>query len=489
MLDILFLNVPLMNLGYPAAGTALLSGICRHHGYTSKVIDLNYTLYQQHGQDFYNEVASYLTLSGEIDSKIRYLYQEFLREQIVIIREHNPCYLGISVFTFECQKFTQDICKALREDGFNSPIVLGGAGLSTTGIANKIADFGVHMINQGLADFYIRGEGDQAILTLLETGDLEDCSKVHQIKNIENVPLSDYQNVINNQYLYPNNTLTLPVNGSRGCVRECSFCDIHKFWPKFHFRPGIAVANEMIQLHQETGCRNFIFTDSLINGSLKSFRDMCHTLVAHYRRNNLPDAYLTWGGQFICRDSHSFKDRDFELAAQAGMTGVAIGVETGSDMVRTHMKKGFTNADLDFTMASLSRHRINCYFLMIIGYPTETWEDFMETVRMFERYERYCKDGTIIGVNLGGTLSLDAGTDLVENAQSLGIHDLSSNHSDVFGINWINEHNPTLTLEERIARRILLQERLMELNYSIWNGDHQIKRIMAAYTKIKNGQY
>lgn len=489
MLDILFLNVPLMSLGYPAAGSALLSGICRHNGYKSMVVDMNYTLYNQLGQDFYDEISSYLTLSGDIDPKIKYLYQEFLREQIVMIRKYCPKYLGISVFTFECQKFTQDLCQALRDDGYTSPIVLGGAGLSTTGIANKIADFGEYMVTQGLVNFYIRGEADQAILRLLETGTLSDCGKVYQIKNIESVPLSDYTNVINNKYIYPNNAVTLPVNGSRGCVRECSFCDIHKFWPKFEFRPGAAVANEMIQLFEQTGCRNFIFTDSLINGSLKSFRDMCGTLVAHYRRNNLPDAYFTWGGQFICRNSTTFKDRDFELAAQAGMTGVAIGVETGSDAVRAHMKKGFTNQDLDFTMHSLSRNRINCYFLMIVGYPTETWNDFMDTVRMFERYERYRRDGTLIGINLGGTLSLDAGTDLVENATELGIHNINPYQSDVFGINWMNENNPSLTIEERITRRVLLQERLMDLDYNIWNGDHQLKRIMAGYTKIKNGEY
>jgi hypothetical protein len=126
---------------------------------------------------------------------------------------------------------------------------------------------------------------------------------------------------------------------------------------------------------------------------------------------------------------------------------------------------------------------------MIVGYPTETWQDFLDTVHMFERYEPYCQDGTILGVNLGGTLSLDAGTDLVERADELALHNVAHTHEAVFGIDWVSDKNPDLDLRERITRRILLQERLMDLNYSIWNGDHQLKRLIAAWERVQNGKY
>jgi len=489
MLDILFLNVPLMSLGYPAAGTALLAGTCKRNGFSANVIDLNYTLFEQHGQDVYDSIAEYLTLSGDIAGDVEYLYRAFLASTVNQIQNLQPRYLGISVFTFECQKFTQDLCQSLRDTGYTGDIFLGGAGLSTTGIANKIADFGEHMVSQGLVNHYIRGEGDEIILDILRNGFPEDRGKVYKITNIDRIELPDYTSVINNNYHWPGNTPTLPITGSRGCVRACTFCDIHKFWPRFEYRRGASVAQEMIEMHAATGVRNFIFMDSLINGSIKSFREMCRHLVDHYRMNNLPDAYFTWGGQFICRGSRQFKESDFELAAQAGMTGVAIGVETGSDSVRAHMRKGFTNEDLDFTLRCLSRYRLNCYFLMIVGYPTETWQDFLDTVHMFERYEPYCRDGTILGVNLGGTLSLDAGTDLVERANELALHNVSHTHEAVFGIDWISDKNPDLDLHERITRRILLQERLMDLNYSIWNGDHQLKRLIAAWERVQNGKY
>lgn len=480
-----------MSLIYPAAGTTLLAGICEKNGFTTKVVDLNYELYQQVGQETYDDLASYLSLSGDIDPELHDTYHSFVDTSAKKLIQQHPNYIGISVFTFECQKFCQDLCQSLYKQNFSGNIILGGAGLSTTGIANRRADFGEFLVSKNLVQGYIRGEADAVILDILRRGlsALDDFNVIKEMPDINDLNIPRYDDLIGNQYIWPGGVPTLPITGSRGCVRACTFCDIHKFWPKFRFRRGASVAQEMLDLKERTDINNFVFTDSLINGSIQSFREMCNFLIQYYRNNNLPDRWVKWGGQFICRPSTQFKDIDFERAARAGMTGVAIGVESGSDTIRQHMKKQFTNHDLDFTMQCLSRYRINCYFLIIVGYPTETWEDFMDTVKMFERYQHYSEDGTIMGINLGGTLSLDAGTDLIERAAEIGLHDGSGSDSDVWGINWINKNNPDLTLEERISRRILLQERLMDLGYNIWNGDHQLKRLMRSYDRIKNGIY
>lgn len=477
-----------MSLSFPAAGTNLLKGIVEKHGFSARVLDLNYKLFEYVGQEIYDNYANYFTLEGTIPTELQEQYKQFLQQQINWIVAQNPRYVGISVFTFECQKATKDICIKLRQIAPEISIVLGGAGLSTTGIANKIPDFGNHMVEQKLADYYIQGEADQQILNLLRGHVNSDTVDFIQLDNISSA-LPNYEDVVDNHYLWPNATPTLPITGSRGCVRQCTFCDIHKFWPKYKFRGGYEIAQEMLSLYHRTGIRNFIFTDSLINGSLKNFKELCTELVNYYRDNNLPDRYFTWSGQFICRDAVQFKEHDFEIASLAGMTGVAIGVESGSNQVLKHMKKGFTRQDLDFTIACLQRYRINCYFLMIVGYPTETEQDFNATIEMFEQYQKYALDGTILGVNLGGTLSLDAGTDLTENAVALGLYDRNQHSQELFGLDWININNPTLTLEERIRRRIILQQRLMDLGYIIWNGDHQLRRLMASYTKIINGKY
>ena len=50
-----------------------------------------------------------------------------------------------------------------------------------------------------------------------------------------------------------------------------------------------------------------------------------------------------------------------------------------------------------------------------------------------------------------------------------------SENEELFGLDWTSKDNPELTLLERINRRIDLQELLMDLGYTVWNGDHQLK--------------
>ena len=163
-----------------------------------------------------------------------------------------------------------------------------------------------------------------------------------------------------------------------------------------------------------------------------------------------------------------------------------MGVESLSEKVRDHMKKGFSNKDLDYTVEQMRVNNINGYFLMIAGYPTESEDDFNESLEMFTKYQGYAVDGTIFGVNLGGTLSIDDGTPLHINAHDLGL-DLTPQTIDgaqVIGLDWVNQNNPELDLLTRCKRRVILQELLMDLGFTVWNGDHQLLRLKESYEKL-----
>ena len=52
------------------------------------------------------------------------------------------------------------------------------------------------------------------------------------------------------------------------------------------------------------------------------------------------------------------------------------------------------------------------FFLMLIGYVTETHEDHHETLRMFKRWQKYVATGTIKGIDLGVGLKFLSNTPL-----------------------------------------------------------------------------
>ena len=57
------------------------------------------------------------------------------------------------------------------------------------------------------------------------------------------------------------------------------------------------------------------------------------------------------------------------------------------------------------------------------------------------------------------------------------------------GYDWVLPTNSSLTIMERIRRRIIMQEVLMDLGYKIWNGDSQLLKLKEAYGKIKDRKY
>lgn len=493
MTDILFINVPQISLIYPPAATSLLKGVCETNGFTAQVRDFNLQLYTQCSNDnIKQELDQYFSLnnhSATLTLLTRNYLEKFYDQVIDEILSINPKWLGISIFTFQCQIFTKQLLMHLRPRFFNK-ILVGGAGLSTNGIAADQNDFGIFLQNEKLIDYYIRGEADKNIISLLNDDDQHpgiNNDHIEQISDLDDISYPNYDDVIKLNYKYSTDLPQIPITGSRGCVRKCTFCDIHVAWPKYRYRSGKSIAKELISHYKKYNVTNFWFTDSLINGSMKSFRELCRFILDYYQENNLPDKFFKWGGQFIVRDSRSMTADDYDLAARAGMNGVAMGIESLSESVRNHMQKGFSDVDLDFTLEQIHRTNMNCYFLMIVGYPTETEQDFEQGIQKFIEYKKYALDGTIYGVNLGTTASIDEGTPLYNQSANLGIH--APNGQTGLGFNWIVDSNPTLTFRERIRRRIVLQETLMELRYKIWNGDSQLLKLKEVYENIKYKKY
>jgi len=491
MIDILLINVPQISLVYPPAATSLLKGICIQHGFSAQVIDFNLELYQQcQDKIVAQELDQYFSLNdinAQLSNKAQQYLDQYYQQVANQIVKINPKFLGISVFTFQCQIFTQQLLQNLRPR-FSNKILVGGAGLSTNGIASTQNDFGRDLLKNNLIDYYIRGEGDYALIELLKGNNNYpgiNNDDQQQIDDLDKIAYPDYSDVVSLPYAWSTGNPQIPVTGSRGCIRKCSFCDIHVAWKKYRYRSGHHLAKEFIHHYQTHGIRHFWFTDSLINGSMKSFREFCQSLIEFYNQQNLPLRFFNWGGQFIVRDCRSMTVKDYQLAADAGMNGVAMGIESLSESVRDHMKKGFSDQDLDFTMEQIHANNMNCYFLMIVGYPTETKQDFEKTIQKFKEYQKYALDGTIHGINLGSTASIDEGTPLWHNMNELNLDPDKQN----IGYNWRSLNNPSLTLLERIRRRIVLQETLMDLGYKIWNGDSQLVKLQEVYKKINDGNY
>jgi radical SAM superfamily enzyme YgiQ (UPF0313 family) len=355
--------------------------------------------------------------------------------------------------------------------------VIGGGGIAT----DKI--FPQTLLDSKIIDAYIRGEGENAIVDLLNgktSGPGINGNEPQQIIDVDQLPFPDYDDYELKTYTNKKGLEALPITGSRGCVRACTFCDIANMWPRYYYRSGKNIAKEIRYQVEKYGVGAFRFTDSLINGSMRAFREMISEL-ADYRQSLPSRDRFIWDTHFIVRSKTQMPPEDFDMMAKAGAGTMLIGIESGSPSVRDHMRKGFTEQDLDYTMQQLARVGVKCRMLMIVGYPTETQDDFQQTLDMFNRYVPYLKQGIIEEVNLGLTLNLMPDTPLYQEKQD---HNIIQNNNHIN--DWVCLDNPTLTYKERLRRRIILQAHCERLGYKIFEAKNYTKQLLTAWKEVSS---
>lgn len=479
MLDLLIVSVPVLDLQYPPSSPAIIKACAIAGGFSAQTLDLNIELKKICGST--NRFLQVQYNFENVDTKIvnsldpvpaffnndLNLIQDWLDLSIKLISDKNPKWLGISVFSYKSHKATLTLCIELRRRMPDLKIVLGGRGASSyllgpdhLQFVNKMKNFfgdypwknfSETLLSYGLVDTIIQGDGEKAIVDLLSGNTDNDVKGSVTDINLGTLPFVDFDDYDLSAYEYVNEP-TIPITGSKGCVRKCTFCDIPVLWPKFKFRSGSHIASEMIHLFQRHGVKKFYLSDSLVNGSLEAFKDFTHTVAKHNQYN--PDNTIKWVGQYITRPKSNRLDSEYyDMLKLSGGEGLTIGVESGSDAVRAHMKKNFVTADIDHELAEFDRRGIVCVLLFFSCYPTETWQDFLDTVNMFVRYQKYCASGTVYKLTLGIPYTHHAQTPLWNMQEEIGLH--SSKGSDIL---WLLESNPELTFFERCRRRLILQE-------------------------------
>lgn len=479
MIDLLVVSVPVLDLQYPPSSPAVIKSVVNSAGFSARTLDLNLHLKNLCGNDnnFYSiqynfeNVSPYTiktndTVDAFFDND-KEIIREWLQTSIKKINDYNARWLGISVFSYKSHKATLALCIEIRKQLPDIKIVLGGRGTSAYALGpdhdyfyQKIQtflgtypdlNFGETLLHYNIVDNIIQGDGEKAIIDLLtESADRNIIAQVEDI-DLETLPFVDFDDYELDKYNYVNEP-TIPITGSKGCVRKCTFCDIPVLWPKFKFRSGDHIAREMIHLYNKHGVRKFYMSDSLVNGSMQAFTDFITVLAKH--NQTYPDRSIRWVGQYITRPvSKILNDSYYDLLKASGGEGLTIGVESGSDAVRAHMKKQFKTVDIDTELEQFDRRGIVCVLLFFSCYPTERWEDFLDTVNMFIRYQKYCASGTVYKLTLGTPYTHHPQTPLWNMQDDIGLE--SKKGSDIL---WRLNKNKELTFVERIRRRLILQE-------------------------------
>ena len=463
MIDLVVISLPIIETRGPTPGIYYIKGSAEQIGFTSVAKDMNVWLQKQTVDlqpminYFVQSDVSKIDKTCEEHKQTVYWFNKYIDQYIDVFS--NCTRIGVSLFSVYNIYPGIILCEIIKERFPNVKIIVGGNGTEDSGLAGE--DIGQYFLNQELADYAVYGEGEEAIQYILQEKphpSVNSKKSRRSIDNLNQIAYPDYEDFFLDFPEYKDIDVSIPIIGSRGCVRRCTFCNVGAIWPTYRFRSGENIAQEMILNKERYNVSLFRFTDSLINGSMKAFRDLCHTLADHnalYHKDP-----IRWSGQFICRSEKQMPPNDFEKMKQGGCTTVSIGIESGSEKVRNDIRKGFTEEDMLYTLDQCAKNNIRIHLMFIVGYPTETDEDFQKNIDLLNKYQYY-KDK--MEIKVGKTLRLLDNTPLTDEFSHLFYFD-DNKESE-----WVSTVVPDLTFEKRVERAITLRKVAQDLGYGIKN--------------------
>jgi hypothetical protein len=362
---------------------------------------------------------------------------------------------------------------------FDGNILLGGRGLSVKphlSIHNNLSrgeqliTFDQVIKKRKLADHFILGDGEDAIIDLLSNNTIDSDEYYGSSKNLD-YPFSNFDDVDFSQYIGIGGKVQLPVISSKGCVRACDFCDVSTFMKHFQSKQGSKLAEEMIYLAKRHQIYNFSMADSIVNGNMKSLKECCEHL-AEYNKNNTNK--IRWAANWICRYENTTKPEFFDLMAASGCESLTVGVESASNHVLVAMNKKSSIEGVHYEFSQLDRVGIQVIINNVIGHWSEHYTHFLEHVNFLISIGPLVANRTINELTLGEGFNVLMDTPVANNDNIIVDRD---NFTDL----WYAKDNPALTIKIKLMRVLAIYTLCSLMNYPVYRA---YTRLEILYNKI-----
>jgi hypothetical protein len=158
---------------------------------------------------------------------------------------------------------------------------------------------------------------------------------------------------------------------------------------------------------------------------------------------------------------------------RSGVQNLSIGVESGSNEVLASMQKKMTVEDFYDELEQFAKHKIEINVLMLSSFYNETWDRFLESLKLIVYCQKYVILGVISKISVGTPLFINDKMHLGKAADELNI--VLDQHNI---LNWKIKDDPTFDIVERSRRRLITQVLLdklkIPLSYININNMYQI---------------
>lgn len=325
---------------------------------------------RQHGYPVYAIDAEALHLSND----------EIVRR----IREEGFNVLGISSTTVAFHR-SLELAKSVKKELPHVLTVVGGPHVSSQPH---------HPMQFEEFDFAIQNEGEKTLVELLdcleekkdlssvlglirrENGDVAIQPQRPYIDDLDSMPFPAFD-MIPDLNLYtppPFNYKKSPVANiitSRGCPNECTFCENSTFGRKFRMRSADNIVDEIEQLVNERGVKEFAFVDD-------TFTVRPQRIYEIFEKTASRGLKFPW----TCMSRINTVDEELlRFMRDNGCWYISFGIESGDEEILRTIKKRIRLDAVKRVVSQCRKLGITTKGFFMVGHPRETWETIDKTIR------------------------------------------------------------------------------------------------------------
>ena len=348
-------------------------------------------------------LASYLRKYGKYDYEFKLVDSNFSNSPVEEIVAFQPNIIGFtSLSSYSLEIY--ETARIIRAEYPKSLLICGGVH-ATINPAEVLKEggFDIAVVGEGeetfkeVVDTYI--EGQRRIspdrLSRIRGIAYRANSEVHinpprdLIEDLDSVP-HPARELLNNRAYHNHSFLTRGINtfgvytivGSRGCPYHCIFCCVNfTTQGKVRHHSPLYIADEVEELITKYHAHWLFFTDDTFFINKEQTRQLCQLMIRRGFHKK-----IKWEVQIR---SNLIKEEDLELLQLmklAGCRQIDIGFESANQRVLTLIKGGtITVSDHQNAIDLANRAGIKVMGSFIIGTPTETYQEMLETKSFIER--------------------------------------------------------------------------------------------------------
>ncbi|MCM8784039.1 MAG: radical SAM protein [Candidatus Omnitrophica bacterium] len=459
--DIILIMCPPWDTMMPPLGIAYLERHLKEKGFYPIILDINIDLYNRVSKEeriLWRPESYPYWFEEERFLRLKNSWETYFEKYTKKILSFKTPFIGFSVNTSN-RLFSLELAKRIKLEDKRKTIIFGGP-----------ATFGLHLDTFFLrkkenlpVDIFVVGEGEETLYEILlthgknktkgaifkEDGGYTSLILRHPIMDINTIPFPTFKSFPLDKYLIP----ALPLLLSRGCVSKCSFCNDHRLSFPYRWKNPSYMSEEIEYHIRYNKINSFSFKDLLCNGNISILENLCDLIIE--RRLN-----INWDSQAVPR-----KEMDLsilEKMKQAGCHTLIYGLESASNRVLNRMKKMFTKEIAEKVIQDTWRAGIRVYINIIVGFPGETEEDFMETYNFIKENRKYIDSLAALSVCL-----VNGETDLEFNPSKYGL--LLPEEPERRAPFWKDIYGNDYSLRRERAERIISLLKELNLSYDSLN--------------------